>query len=518
MNRWLTAALAACVATAAAQAHFVFVVPDAKAPGKITVVFSDSLAADENIPAAKFTATKLTCREAAGKPAAVDHTAGDHSLTATLPGRGPRVVVGELTYGVSGREGMKPFLLVYHPKAIVAGASWTLGESAPVELVPAGEPGKPRLRFLAAGKPVADAEVTVMKADDTREKLKTDAAGYTPVFAASGRYGAWAKSSEAKSGEHGGKKYEEVRHYATLVADAPPASKYPASPEAVSSLGAVVCDGYLYTYGGHAGKTHRYSSESASGKFRRLKLAGGTAWEELPGGPAMQGMNLAAHGGKLYRVGGMQSRNKPGEPGDSYSIADCARFDPATRTWEALPPLPEARSSHDVVACGDALVVVGGWVMKGATEPTWPETAFVLDLAAPKPEWKTVPQPFKRRALTAAAVGGKVYVCGGLTEDASTERRVDVFDPKAGTWTAGPEFPGEGNGFSPAACESGGKLYLSTADGVVRRLDGSTWETFGTISLPRRVHRLVADGATLVAVGGASREGNVRLVEAVVPQ
>lgn len=517
MNRWLTATLVAFVATAAASAHFVFVVPETKSPGHVTVVFSDSLAADENIPAAKFTSLKLTSREAVGKPSAVQHTAGDHSLSAKLPGRGPRIVSGEYIFGVSGREGMKPFLLVYHPKALVDGASVTLGETAPVELIPAGEPGKPRLRFLAKGKPVADAEVTIMKSDDTREKLKTDAAGYTPVFAATGRFGAWAKASEMTAGEHDGKKYEEIRRYATLVADVPPASKYPPSPEAVSSSAAIVSDGYLYTYGGHAGKTHVYSTESASGQFRRLKLAGGTAWEELPGGPRLQGMNLAAHGGKIYRVGGMQARNKPGEDADHHSVSECARFDLATRTWEAMPPLPEGRSSHDVVTCGDTLVVVGGWVMKGSGEPTWPETALVLDLAAPKSEWKAVPQPFKRRALTAAAVGGKVYVCGGLGEDASTSRRVDVFDPKTGVWTTGPEFPGaSGSGFSPAACEAGGKLYLSTADGIVLRLDGTNWELVGTLSLPRRVHRLVADGMTLLAVGGASREGNVRAVEAAV--
>ena len=76
-------------------------------------------------------------------------------------------------------------------------------------------------------------------------------------------------------------------------------------------------------------------------------------------------MNLASHGGKVYRVGGMQPRNAPGEPADNLSIADVARFDPKVGKWEALPPLPAGRSSHDVVVAGDKLVVVGGWQMKG---------------------------------------------------------------------------------------------------------------------------------------------------------
>ena len=61
--------------------------------------------------------------------------------------------------------------------------------------------------------------------------------------------------------------------------------KLPPLPAAVSSLGAVACDGYVYVYGGHAGKTHSYDTKSVLGTFHRLKLDSGTKWEELPGGP-----------------------------------------------------------------------------------------------------------------------------------------------------------------------------------------------------------------------------------------
>ncbi len=40
------------------------------------------------------------------------------------------------------------------------------------------------------------------------------------------------------------------------------------------------------------------------------------------------------------------------------SVADFARFDPATNTWQALQPLPGGRSSHDAVVVGDTLYVV----------------------------------------------------------------------------------------------------------------------------------------------------------------
>ena len=39
------------------------------------------------------------------------------------------------------------------------------------------------------------------------------------LLEAAGRYGVYAKHVEAKRGEHAGKKFDEIRHYATLVCD-----------------------------------------------------------------------------------------------------------------------------------------------------------------------------------------------------------------------------------------------------------------------------------------------------------
>ena len=293
----------------------------------------------------------------------------------------------------------------------------------------------------------------------------------------------------------------------------------PDLPEQSSSLGAVACDGWLYVYGGHTGKTHDYSTATVSGHFRRLRLDGGAAWDELPSATGLQGMNLAASSGKIYRVGGMSPRNKPGDPADSVSVADAACFDPATRRWEPLPPLPEPRSSHDVVALDNKLYVVGGWVMHGAGKPsTWSQKAFAIDVSQPGSQWQTLEQPFQRRALTAAAANGKVYVLGGLKEDGSAVQRVDVLDPKSGKWSEGPAFPGENVGFSPAACEAGGRLYLSTSDGQVHRLkttdDG--WELVGEFKTKRMVHRIAPFGSNaIVAVGGAMRSGDPRSLESI---
>jgi N-acetylneuraminic acid mutarotase len=293
----------------------------------------------------------------------------------------------------------------------------------------------------------------------------------------------------------------------------------PPMPKGVSSFGAITCDGYLYVYGGHIGEKHTYSNKDVQGSFHRLKLDGGTKWEELPGGPSAQGLNLAAHGGKVYRIGGMQPRNDPGEPEDIHSLADCARFYPKTKKWEDLPSLPAGRSSIDVVVAGDKLVVVGGWHQRGKGEKfVWYDTVVVLDLAAAKPEWKSIPQPFKRRALTASAVGNKVYVIGGLTPE-GTDPRVDVLDVTTGKWSTGPALPGkERAAFSPAATVVNGRIVVNTSDGPVFRLNeaGDGWEKVGEAATKRMVARLVPfNNDSVLLLGGVGGNANVATVEVV---
>jgi N-acetylneuraminic acid mutarotase len=215
----------------------------------------------------------------------------------------------------------------------------------------------------------------------------------------------------------------------------------------------------------------------------------------------------------------MTPRNKTGTPSETYSIADCARFDPDTRKWEQLPPLPEPRSSHDVVVIGSKLIVVGGWALKGPAATQWADTLQTMDLSAGKLEWKSVKQPFRRRALIAMAHGGKMYVLGGFGENAQVVREVAIYDPAADLWTKGPDLPGSDiDAFGPASCVHEGSLYVSLGSGSLYRLDESrqVWEKTGAAT-PRLAHRLASAGNSIVVIGGASKGRNSDLIESVIP-
>jgi hypothetical protein len=512
-----------------AQAHFVWVVPGQDG-ATARVFISEELKPTDEVDVGIIGGTKLSVRDAEGKETSLTLTRSGPAYETSLPGSDARVVHGTTDLGLTARGQEKPYLLIYYPKTILGDAfdpKAMVGNATPVEIVPVGRAGALRLRVLAHGKPLSTSEVTILLPDGAQKKLTTDADGLTAELTQTGRYGAWARYWENQGGQRDGKAYSETRNYATLVFDAAQAAPTSATakgfatlPEATASFGAVASDGWLYVYGGHIAPTHSYSTAAVSGRFSRLKLADRKIWEELPSGPPMQGMNLVAYRGSIYRVGGMEPHNKPEERSATFSVADCARFDPKTRKWEPLPSLPEPRSSHDIVVIGDKLIVVGGWTLRGAKPSVWLDTMEILDLSAKKPEWKSMRQPFRRRALIATAYAGKMYVLGGFDEHGQVIRNVSIFDPATGVWAEGPGLPGGAatDGFAPAACVHGGMLYVSVADGGLYALNepSQRWKKAGQAT-PRVAHRIVSDGKNILVLGGADKGKNSDLIEAVLP-
>jgi hypothetical protein len=300
------------------------------------------------------------------------------------------------------------------------------------------------------------------------------------------------------------------------------ADVFPPMPEAVTSFGAVSHDGWLYVFGGHKGERHEYSVEKVSGSFHRLRLNEGSAWEQLPVRTPGQGLALVAHGGYIYRIGGMAARNKADAKRDLYSMALVERFDIRRGRWEEFAPLPAPRSSHDAVVVGNKIYVAGGWQLGGsADEPVWPANALVLDLSDPNPGWRTFTQPFQRRALALAALDARVVCIGGMDDDDATTLAVDIYDTVTGQWSKGPDLPpGKHKGFSCSAMAQDGRVYASAFQGDLLRLapDIRSWEVVGRLERPRLSHRLVTLATKqLIALGGEDGEEKRPDLEVLTP-
>lgn len=285
----------------------------------------------------------------------------------------------------------------------------------------------------------------------------------------------------------------------------------PLLPTPLASFGMARAGDYLYVYSGHLGPVHAHSRDSLWDAFARLDLQDGRSWELLPCPQPAQSVALVAHQGALIRVGGLSARNRAGEDEDLVSLADVVRYDPLTRAWKALPPLPEPRSSHDAAVLGDTLYVVGGWWLDG-TKQVWHTTALALDLAAPEPAWRELPKPPfpERRAIALVAADEQLLALGGMTWEDELTREVWLYDPAARTWSRGPDLPFRG--FGVAATAVGRDVYASGLDSHLFRLGlhggEPEWEDLGALALPRYFHRMTAlDDDRLLVVGGVARPG-----------
>lgn len=546
-------ALAAVVNVAAA--HFPFIVPNPDGSTAV-LVMSETLVPDGRVELGLLAQARLVLRTSDGSTFPLVAPRADHegnTLSIALPGSGSRVAFGTADLGVMQRGASPAHLLVYHPKAVMGdpfAPSSVVGDAVPVEFI--AEVGKHcyHLKLLVGGQPAAGREMHLIWEDGRDEIVRTDVDGRSPPLMP-GRVAAWARHWVDQPGERDGRAYVQVRHYATYVADLPDphGMREPARPVAdgepshlgavapvgpagvaigalprpMASFGATTLDGWLYVYGGHRGLRHDYSTATVSGRLSRARIdqlcAGSPVWEELPGGPSAQGLNLVALGGRIVRVGGMEPRNAPGEPTDNHSLADVAAFDPVTGTWHSLPPLPEGRSSHDVVGAAGQLVVVGGWSMRGSRESTsWPDQTLLLDPSDPDAIWTPIAQPFRRRALIAAASGDEVFVIGGFDEHDRPCVAVDVLHVPTRTWSKGPELPIDARqGFAPAAAVFEGRVHVSVASGQLLVLDEArtAWQKIAQ-STPRIVHRMVADADGLLILGGARDADMTDLVERIV--
>ena len=285
-------------------------------------------------------------------------------------------------------------------------------------------------------------------------------------------------------------------------------------PDAIASFGAAASDGWLYVYGGHIGETHQHSRNNVLPSFRRMRLDDFRTWEELAESTALQSPSLVAYDGKIYRIGGLSARNAQGEPEDLYSVDEAARFDPELGRWEAIPSLPEPRSSHDAVVLDGKIYVLGGWTLTGSAG-TWLPSAYVLDLSAVSPKWERIPDPpVRRRALAAAAGDGKVFLIGGFDPDTGTSKEVYYFDTATRRWSRAADLPFDG--FGAAAAFIDDRLIAGT--GTIHELapDEDGWHQVTSLVYSRIFHRFVPmDDGFLAVLGGASRAGHLNNIEVV---
>jgi hypothetical protein len=223
-----------------AQAHFLFIriLPPAEGGRAAEVYFSELAEAGDPRFINKIAKTELWMQQTPGRFTALKvHKATDR-LRAWLSEEGAIVVVGRCVYGVLARPRQTPFLLRHFPKAL-AGPPAELNKmpaygKLPLEIIAAFEDDGVRLTALKDGKPVPKAQFVTVDADLTNVELTADEHGRAMWRPPSGGvYSVYLRDTRKESGEADGKKYEEIRDFAT-VAFTWPLQRKDADPAAVA--------------------------------------------------------------------------------------------------------------------------------------------------------------------------------------------------------------------------------------------------------------------------------------------
>lgn len=507
-----------------ASAHFLWLATEPQQyPSKVKLFFGEAAEADDPALLDRVRTAEIWAVNSKGEATAIELAKADDSLEASLPPGGPpAAVILRHVYGALTKGG-ESFLLKYYGKtypSALPGLWHQVGdkERLPLEITPQQTDGATLLKVTWLGKPLAGAVLTLVGPgiEEKREIAAGDDGICRCSLSQTGLYSIRVRHVENAPGKHGGKAYQTVRHYSTLALRfepsklSPSPASFPPLPRGVTSFGGAVAGDSLCIYGGNYGSAHDYSKEDQSGDLWRLDLAHPEKWERLQGGPKLQGLAMVEYQGRLYRVGGFSAQNQEGEELVLRSQADFARYSFDSQAWQALPALPEPRSSHDAAVVGDSLYVVGGWNMQGrGADAKWHDTALVVNLASDVLEWKPIaPPPFKRRALALAACGDKLCVIGGMQEQGGPTTAVAVYDPQKDAWSDGTRLPGAGiEGFGASAFACDGAIYITTLSGAIQRLSrgGENWEFLGQLEHPRFFHRLLPWGDNrLVVVGGGN--------------
>lgn len=173
-----------------------------------------------------------------------------------------------------------------------------------------------------------------------------------------------------------------------------------------------------------------------------------TDYADVPAddGHRVRDHSVVHYAGKLYKIGGYG-----GTTGAARAFVDV--YDIATDTWSAADPLPGARYYIDCVEIGAKIYCAGGYLTSGQS------TLYIFDPAAPAgTQWTTgAPMPANRYAYGGVALNGKYYVLGGYTTTYTPTCL--VYDPLTDSWASIADM--EVGRRYPLAGAIGGKIYVT---------------------------------------------------------
>jgi N-acetylneuraminic acid mutarotase len=272
------------------------------------------------------------------------------------------------------------------------------------------------------------------------------------------------------------------------------------APSSRSEVAAATLGASIYVLGGFDG---------AGESLRTVEIfdTGSGSWDEGPDLPV--GLNhpmAAATSDSVYVFGGYLGFV-------SDATADVHRLD--GDDWQAVTPMPESRAAAAAATVDGSVYIIGGMGGPGDESSSMVEEMLVYDVASDS--WMVEPgPPTPREHVTAAVVGGRIYVVGGRGHEGNTAV-AEAYDPASGEWESLDDMPTARSGLSVvAACDryvivAGGEDIGSgqdTYDEVeAYDVETGTWESLPPMPTGRHGLAGGAVGSRLYTLAGGPDTG-----------
>jgi N-acetylneuraminic acid mutarotase len=164
-------------------------------------------------------------------------------------------------------------------------------------------------------------------------------------------------------------------------------------PDGRAAAAAAIANGRLYVLGGRNGRR-------ALARDAFVLTLGTRLWERIPGPSPREHLAAASSRGRVYAIGGRAA-------GIDTNSARFEVYEPGTRTWLPLAPLPGARGGTGAAAIGGRIVSVGGEQPAGTIR-----SVYSYDTS--KQRWSRLPDlPTPRHGLGVVAADGRIWALAG---------------------------------------------------------------------------------------------------------
>ena len=142
------------------------------------------------------------------------------------------------------------------------------------------------------------------------------------------------------------------------------------------------------------------------------------------------GVAVVSCGEHMYAFGGWDERS---------FLRSAERYDVQSDTWEAIAPMLEARGSHEAVAVGTRIFILGGSSL-GENDKYRPLTSCELYDVTTEQFTRLAPMRVARCRFGVVVVSGRhsrILCMGGCGEFGEIVESVQVFDVASGAWSEG---------------------------------------------------------------------------------